>query len=92
MSRHPILREWISLCLTISVEKVGCISGVETYLTEAREGKLSVPMLEDIIDLQGQIHQINIEVTLRMRYRRERSEYKQEISVSCPRPRKDKKS
>ena len=35
---------------------------VETYLTKAREGKLFVHVLVDIIDLQGEFQQINAEM------------------------------
>lgn len=44
---------------------------METYLAEAREGELSVHVLVDIIDMQGELWQINTEVTQRMHYQRE---------------------
>ena len=41
----------------------------ETYLTEAREGKLFVHVLVDIIDLQGKFWQIDVEIAQCMCYR-----------------------
>lgn len=51
----------------LCVEKL--VNVIAIYLAEARKGELSVHLLVDIIDLQGKLPKINIEVTQCMRYR-----------------------
>ena len=50
----------------------GFLFVVEACFTEARESKLFVHVLVDIIDLRSEFRQIDVEMSQRMRYRPDR--------------------